>query len=264
MNILRELQSLMVAAVSASHRDKGRKKARQQIRLFFQFLGITAMAAALYFGINTRTFLDTAARAEGTVVDLQPSRDSRPGSPHSQEITGYQPVVVFVTPKGQTIRFVSSFSTQPSLYERGEKVEVVYPAHNPHDARINGFFSLWGGALILGSVGTLFFLAGFALGYFTRLKARRDEGLRKHGTPLKTEFQQVTQASSVKIDGIRPYQVFTQWKHPLTAETRVFRSDYLLFDPTPHLKTPNITVFVDKNDPEKYLVDLPFATEPDH
>jgi len=251
MNILRELKSLMIAAVSARHPDKNRRKTHQQLRFFFSFLGITTMAAALYFSINTRTFLDTAAKAEGTVVDLEYSVSSN-------ESGGYRPVVVFFTPNGQRIRFTSSLSSNPPMYKRGETVAVVYQADNPFDARISGFFSLWSISLILGTVGGMFFLASTALGYLPKLKERHDEYLRKHGTPLKTEFQRVTQSRSTWINGIRPCQVFTQWTHPLSAETRVFRSDYLLFDPTPYIKTKNIMVFVDKDDPEKYLVDLSF------
>lgn len=256
MRTLRELQSLIVSAASASHRDKGRKKAFQQAGFFFQFLGIAAMAAALYFAIDTRNFLDTAARAEGTVVELEYSRSSGNSG-------GYRPVVVFFTPKGEKIRFASSLSSDPPLYKRGETVVVVYPPDNPYNARISGFISLWIIPLTLGAVGGVFFLAGFAFGYFPKLKARRDEYLRKHGTALKTEFQHVTQEQSLRINRIRPYRVFTQWKHPLTAETRVFRSDYLLFDPTPYIKNKDITVFVDKDNPDKYLVDLSFITQRD-
>jgi len=254
MNILREFKSLVIAAVSASHRSKSQRKSLQQLRFLFNFLGITAMAAGLYFGIDTRNFLDTAAKAEGTVVDLEYSGNSKKSG-------GYRPVVVFFTPKGDRIRFASSLSSDPPMYERGETVTVVYQTDNPSDARISDFFSIWSIPLILGTVGGMFFLAGTALGHLPKLKERRDEYLRKHGTPFKTEFLRVTLHRSTWINGIRPCQVFTQWKHPLTAETRVFRSDYLLFDPTPYIKTKDIMVFVDKDDSEKYLVDLSFIPD---
>jgi len=98
----------------------------------------------------------------------------------------------------------------------------------------------------------------------TKLAWLLDHDLRKHGTPFKTEFQRVELDKSIMINRTWPCQVITQWKHPLTSETREFRSNYLLFDPTPHLKTKDIMVFVDKDDPEKYLVYLSFIPDLDN
>jgi len=261
---LQDLLAGIDRLIPSVHPGKNGKKAFRQMQFFFSFTGIAAVAAALYISINTRTFLGEAARAEGTVVELQSSRDSRPGarSMHSGDTDGYRPVVVFSTPEGEKIRFISSASSNPPMYDRGEKVTVVYAPHNPHDARISSFFSLWGIPLTLGSLGGLFLLAGAAFVIFPMQKERREQQLRKRGIPLKTEFQRVERHISLKINGTRPYQIMTLHQHPLTSETREFRSHYLLFDPTPHLKRKDITVFVDKNDPGKYLVDLSFLPEP--
>ena len=49
----------------------------------------------------------------------------------------------------------SSTSSSPPAYEVNEKVEVLYLAEQPEEAKLNGFFSLWGIPLVLGIIGIM-------------------------------------------------------------------------------------------------------------
>ncbi|MGB7875041.1 MAG: DUF3592 domain-containing protein [Anaerolineales bacterium] len=50
----------------------------------------------------------------------------------------YTPVVHFKTSSGQSVEFVSSYSSNPPDYDVGEPVIVVHPPEDPQNAIIKG------------------------------------------------------------------------------------------------------------------------------
>lgn len=220
------------------------------IKYAFTLVGIGLLVGALLLFRSTSSFVDRAARAEGTVVDLVTSRSS--------DSTTYRPVVQFVSQSGQAVEFTSSSGSSPPSYSRGEQVEVLYLSSDPQDAKISGFFDLWGGSTILAGLGSLFFLVGGGIFLFGAVKSRRDEALRQQGTPIDTEFQCVEINEALSVNGRNPFRVVTQWLNPETSEVHVFRSDNLWFDPTSYINNPRVTVFIQRGNPKKYLVDLSF------
>ena len=121
---------------------------------------ITLIGAALLGGAyllydDMREFIATAAVAQGTVVSLRVSESS--------DSVTYSPVFRFSVPDGREIEVVSSSGSNPPNYSPGEAVEVLYLPDDPYTARINGFFSLWGGVAIVGGLGAIFFAVGAAL-----------------------------------------------------------------------------------------------------
>ena len=61
-----------------------------------------------------------------------------------------------------------------------------------------------------------------------------------------------------EVNGAHPFRIVTQWRNPETSKLHVFRSDNLWFDPSEHIKTQTITVFIDQGNPKKYFVDVSF------
>ena len=117
---------------------------------------IFMLAGLLFFAIGSgmtmrqRTLEGQGVEASGVVVDLQENYDS--------DGSTYTPVVQFQTSSGQSIEFVSSYSSSPPAYDVGEHVTVVYPPDNPAEAIIKGdgqflhiIFMLMGG--IVAAVG---------------------------------------------------------------------------------------------------------------
>ncbi|MFJ9173588.1 DUF3592 domain-containing protein [Streptomyces sp. NPDC102360] len=101
------------------------------------------------------SLLQDARRTEGTVVgiewrggEIRTSGKSR----HRDEPAAY-PVVEFATADGVRRTFHSSTGSNPPAYEQGERVEVLYRADSPQDAKIDGFLSLWLLPLIFGGIG---------------------------------------------------------------------------------------------------------------
>ncbi|CAM5709929.1 hypothetical protein SALBM311S_10039 [Streptomyces alboniger] len=103
------------------------------------------------------SFLADAERAKGTVVALDWRNDYSSASRKqrgSNEPHAY-PVVEFTSSDGTQRTFRNSTGSNPPSYERGDRVEVLYHADSPEDARINGFVSLWLLPLIFGGIGLL-------------------------------------------------------------------------------------------------------------
>ena len=101
------------------------------------------------------SFLADAERARGTVVALEWRDDHRGSSRHrrAEDQPVAYPVVEFTSADGTPRTFRNTTGSNPPSYEEGERVEVLYRADSPDDARINGFASLWLLPLIFGGIG---------------------------------------------------------------------------------------------------------------
>lgn len=220
------------------------------MKYVFALAGIGMLAGAFFLYRSTSTFLGEAITADGTVVGLERSR--------TRDSSTYKPVVRFTSETGEEIEFVSSSGSNPPSYSKGEKVEVLYLLHQPAQARINSFFSLWGGAVILGGLGGVFALVGTGIILGGTLKGRRDDHLKRNGTPIQTDFQSVELNEALSVNGRHPFRVLTQWQNPATSEVHVFKSNNLWFDPSKYLTDRPITVFIERDNPRKYFVDLSF------
>ena len=225
-------------------------KALSIIKYLFTFLGLAMLIGSFYINEDTRSFIAQATKTEGTVVQLILSF-----SDHSRT---YHPLVRFTDTNGKAIEFVSSTGSNPPGYSEGEKVEVLYLPAEPYKARLNSFFSLWGGSIIVGGLGTIFLLIGGGIFLAPKLKNRKNEYLKEQGSPIESEFQSVAFNTTVSVNGRNPFQIITQWKNPSTSEIQIFKSDNLWYDPTEHIQNKRIRVFIDRNNPKKYYVDLSF------
>ena len=219
------------------------------VKYTFASIGLAMLIATLFLYQNTQTFLSTAITTHGTVVELISSR--------SNDSTTYAPVVVFKASNGEVIEFVSSGSNPPA-YSRNETVEVLYQEKNPQSAKINSLLALWGGCLIIGIMGGVFFLMGFSIIMVGRLNNQKIRHLKTNGSPVETQFQSVEINGALKVNGRSPYQILTQWTNPETGKLHIFKSENIWFDPTNLIKQEKITVLIDRNNPKKYYTDTSF------
>lgn len=139
------------------------------------------LIGAFFLFTNTQDFLKNALTADGTVVELIRSRSS--------DSNTYRPVVKFETKDGSIIEFTSSSGSNPPSYSEGEIVEVLYQGWSPEQAKINGFFSLWGVPTILGGIGAVFFIVGFSIILLGSLKGKKIEYLKKMEPQLGPNFR---------------------------------------------------------------------------
>ena len=220
------------------------------IKYLFPALGLVLLVGALVAYSSTKNFLTTAVIAEGTVIQLVRSTSS--------DSTTYRPVVEFNTQSGTRIEFTSSSGSNPPSYSQGETVEVLYQESSPNQAKINGFFSLWGLPTILGVMGSVFFVIGTSVFLFGTLNTRKITRLKKSGTPIVAKFQSVEVNGSLEVNGRNPYQICAQWKNPATSELHIFNSENIWFDPTDHISQEEITVLIEEGNPSNYYVDVSF------
>ena len=215
----------------------------------------------LFFGFkllfSTRSFIKTATETNGEVirVDLSSSTDTDSSGNRSTS-TNYRPVVNFTTSDGQDITFASSVASNPSPYEVGDKVTVLYNPLRPHDAKIKSFVQLWIGTLIVGGLGILFTLIGLLISFFVMKSFRLKKWLLQNGQALDTDYQNCEINSSITINGSNPYVITSQWKDPTTNTTYVFKSEDIWYNPKEFLAGKKIKVLVDPKNYKRYYMDI--------
>lgn len=124
--------------------------------LAFGGVGLLLAALAIFFWLRTRTFLETAQKAKGTVIRLVYSSDSDGGG-------GYSPVYTFRTISGQVIEVTDRLSSNPHQFKEGQIIDVLYDPENPNRARINKWFNLYFVPMLLGFLGLVFGGIGIAV-----------------------------------------------------------------------------------------------------
>ncbi|MFD5737851.1 DUF3592 domain-containing protein [Streptomyces sioyaensis] len=132
---------------------------RRWIAFMLIALGAIFLVLGLVMAGVSASFLSDAKRTRGSVVALEWREDD-----HGEDRTPVAyPVVEFTSADGMPRQFQSSTGSNPPSYEKGERVEVLYRADSPKDARINGFASLWLLPLIFGGTGLLMSAGGTAV-----------------------------------------------------------------------------------------------------
>jgi hypothetical protein len=245
------------------------------IRYLFGLVGAGLLIGAFLVVQNTRSFLEDAVSAQGVVLDLV----GRSGSTSSGTSYTYAPRVRFVTAAGRTVTFVSSTSSNPPDYQVGETVEVLYPADAPERARLDGWFSLWGAAAILGGMGSVF--SGISVGLTVAASRGRRKGrtaphreqagppegrprvdLVSRGVRVEADVQRVEPTHHYLSNGSAIYRIVAQWLDPDRHEVRIFTSEDIPFDPTAFLPGRTVTVHIAPDDPSQNYVDLSFLPKP--
>jgi hypothetical protein len=118
------------------------------IGYFFGAVSVIVLILSFFVYRHTRRFVDSAARAEGTVTKLVESRNRDSG-------TTFRPVFVFHDSKGAEHEIYSTMGSYPPSYKVGENVAVLYAPEDPDNASLDGFFDLWLVPLIVGVLGAV-------------------------------------------------------------------------------------------------------------
>lgn len=237
-------------------------KVERVVPALFSLIGLGLLVASVFVYLNTRNFINSSARAEGTVVAHAPGRSS------DGDLT-YAPVISFRTPEGQAVEFKSQTSSNSPYPAVGETVEVIYNPQRPSEAEINSFSSLWTLNIILAALGAGFFVIGTTVFMVFRraghqeerakkLGASQDERIRREGRRLMTKLDCVIRDTSAEVEGRSPYKIVTQWHDPQTNSVHVFESDEIWFNPEEFIKSERIAVYVDPDDMEMYVMDTSF------
>ncbi|MCO7225940.1 DUF3592 domain-containing protein [Pleionea sp. CnH1-48] len=120
------------------------------IRYFFVVVGAVALSVGSFLLGKTYQFVEFSVRTQGVVVE------------HIKAHRGYAvtPLVEFHSDSGEKIRFQAGAASSPPAFDIGEKVLVIYPYHQPDNANIDSFRTLWVGPLVPFFLGICFFTVG--------------------------------------------------------------------------------------------------------
>jgi Protein of unknown function (DUF3592) len=116
-------------------------------------VGIIVLTISFFIYLHTRSFVQSASRAQGTVIRLDENR----GGPESY------PVFTFRDAKGQAHEIESNTGENPPAYKIGDAVTLLYQSNRPANAEIDSFFNVWGWNIVLGGVGIFHFVLGFGI-----------------------------------------------------------------------------------------------------
>jgi hypothetical protein len=188
----------------------------------FAGIGLLLLAVAAVTAFFTFRFVADSERADGTVVDLVESYDAE------NNRTSYYPVVHFETGEGRPVQFESDVTTSDDV---GDTVEVLYDPDDPNDAKLAGFFNLWGLSLIFGALGAAFTGIGGYLAHRTRRPSREDvQSLRRHGRRVQGRSPRVVEGD-VEVMEATPYRIEVDVHEPMRGPPRVLQSEYVSFVP---------------------------------
>ncbi len=226
----------------------------------FALIGVGLLAGAFWSYVSTRRFVAGAATATGTVTELVRREGREPGDSPT-----FAPTVRFQTARGQAVEFVGTPISNPPAYTVGDDIRVLYDPSRPDQASIDGFFSLWGVALILGGIGAVFTAVG-GLVLFLYVRIRRNEAAHSRQLEELEELRQSGRKVDAKFREVRPgfvdeYRIVAQWHDPGAGKVYVFESDPIGFDPSEFI-SGTIPVYIDPDDPRRYLVDTSFLPSP--
>lgn len=219
---------------------------------FFLAVGVVLLVVAAVTLVLTLRFVAGAERTTGTVISLSRETDSE-----GQVV--FHPRVRFTTAQGRALEFRSSSgsSSPPRL---GDRVEVLYDPDDPQDARLSGFFGLWGLPIVSGFIGVVMTSVALVFLWRTRGPSKNDaDWLRAHGLRVEGDSPRVVYCDEIEVQGSSPFRVEVDVRDSARDEVRVLHSEYVWFDPAPYLERRDVLdVYLDPTRRERYLVDLSF------
>ncbi len=216
----------------------------------FTLSGAIILIVAFLMYNSRASFLDKAVKTQGTVLDIEETS--------SEKSTKYKLVVHFINQNGAKIEFTSSTS---SYYSKGQNVDILYLPSEPQNAEINDFSPPFANVFGWGCFGSIFFLIGSSPFIASIMKHIKNNYLRKNGIPIEAEYLRVDLNPRLSVNGRYPFIVLAHWQNQTTSELHIFKSNNLWFDPSGYIGSSKIKVFINKQNPDKYFVDLSFLPE---
>ncbi|MEQ7128677.1 DUF3592 domain-containing protein [Actinopolymorpha sp. B11F2] len=220
----------------------------------FGLVGSILLVVTVWVVVSTVSFLSSAERLDGKVVELTEQTSSSSGSNGSG--TAWYPTVEF-TVDGETYSFQSSQGSNPPAYEVGDTVEVAYDPDDPNDARLASVGAAYFVPLITGGLGIVFTPIGVTLFVKGRRILAQRAWLRRNGREIWAEIAHIGLEFNIRVNGRHPYVVHATWHDDQSGRTYTATSDYVRRDPGPGLRgQTHVRVLYDPADPDRNLLEL--------
>lgn len=190
----------------------------------------------------------------GMVTDIQPS----PNNAKAFHLT-----ITFDTPDGQRVVFSPDQSFSQNQYRKDQMVSLYFPKNQPQNVSLGSVSSQWVLILLLETLAVIMmvFFGGKSIKTYLQKKQMqmlKANGTQIHTTPIRVELLYRNKkgkarcciVSCSKNTGDTSYEFKTD---PIEKEP-----EFLLT----HYRHHTITVYVDKDNIQNYIVDMSFLNQP--
>ena len=163
---------------------------------------------------------------------------------------------VFVSYEVDGVEYESRLNGYSSSYYEGKRIKIYYDKEDPSkigSKSLNFLYLMFPAfGLIFGGLG-----AGGLISIYKKKKLERT--LRANGQKIFATYSNTSLNRGYSVNGQHPFIVTCEWCDPIDNQTYFFKSKNIWFDPEPTLankETTYIPVYIDKNNKEKYVVDI--------
>jgi hypothetical protein len=211
-------------------------------KIFFVLCAVTLIAGIILY-LEASAFQKNAKITAGTVINSGLSR--------------YE--VSYVSDDGITRIHKGVQSSKGRKYHDGEEIKVFYRNDNPDKMRITD--GVRSGKKVV-KIGIIMVLFNVLSVYFDRKRAKSEKNFKTTGRKMEAQILRSDIDTSITIMKKNPYYIDCKWTDPMTGKEYNHTIRYVWQDPKVLLAGRNsIDVYVDRNDPEKYFMDIVFLGE---
>jgi len=152
--------------------------------------------------------------------------------------------------------YAGNQSSKGRKYHDGEEIKVYYQIDNPDKARISD--GVRGGKKVVFWVSMLLLFNIYAV-YHTRKKNKSENSFKTTGRKVEAQILKTGIDESHTVFNKTPYCVECKWVDPMTGKEYYHTIRYVWQDPKILLAgRDRIDVYIDRDDPEKYFMDIAF------
>lgn len=208
-------------------------------KILFVLCAIAAVIGVVIF-FEASAFQKTSKIAQGVVVNSTLSR--------------YE--IKYTSDDGIERTYKGTHSSKGGRYHDGEKIKVFYQADNPDKCRISDG-KKGGKKVVFWAFIMLLFNLLFV--YSGRKKDKSENNFKTTGRKVEAQILKIELDMSTTIMNKNPYYIDCKWVDPMTGKEYWHTIKYVWQDPKTLLAGRNtIDVYIDRNDPEKYFMDIAF------
>jgi|GEM_PF-2783623 len=167
-------------------------------------------------------------------------------------------LVQFRTLTDQTIELTLTASKPLPLIQLNDSVSLIYSASQPSKALLKPYPSFQSNISIWANIGSFLIVSFIIIHLKDFKKLKKNRHLQSKGIEIKTVLRSVELDQELEAKGQKSYRIYTEWLNPNATALHIFKSDYLLFDPSDMLEDNAVTVLIERDNPSEYYLDISF------
>lgn len=218
------------------------------IAFIFALAAFFCIGLGVYFAQDQITLSQVGIETTGRVIEIIHSRGRNSS-------TQYRPRIAFETESNETITFTAAFSTNFHIYAVNDEVPVLYNPRQPSQASINTVFQRWGSVMLPGIIAIVFLLIVYIPIVNRRRREKRLLRLKASGHQFEAKVVDIINAKNYSVTTHHTKVIICEGAHPVTGINAQYESEILFFDPKEYDCPDTLTVYLDRQDNQVYVVD---------